>query len=114
MKLLAGFTLTCLGLDQYVGFLFNLLFVQESLVPVHFCHPQYCFYFLLYLYVFIASEKIYFGFAGARRAGGLPALCIVQESLGCKCQWLLRGLASSSPRANPPHPRGCQGLTLAL
>lgn len=45
MKLLAGFTLTCLGLDRYLRFLFNLLFVQESLVPVHFCHPQYCFYF---------------------------------------------------------------------
>lgn len=34
MELVAGFTLTCLGLEQCFGFLFNLFLGHESLIPV--------------------------------------------------------------------------------
>lgn len=89
---------------------FKLVFGAGESHPCAFSPPQSFFYFLFYLYVFIASGKIWFGFTRAHRAADLPAPCGMLERLGRGCQWLLRDLPSSA-RANPPHPhtRGTDG-----
>lgn len=110
MELVEGFTLTFLGLKQCFGIFSFTVFGAGGSHPCAFSLSQSLLYFLFYFSVFVAPGKVWFGFSGAHRVAGLPAPCVVLETSGCECQWLLRDLPSSS-RADPPHPptRGADG-----
>lgn len=113
MKLLAGFALTCLGLDQRLGFLFNLLLVQESLVPVHSPALNIAFIFS-FAFLYLLPLKIPFWFHQSLRGSGSATAVYrtreiwVQVLVAFEGSYVLLTQSKPSPPTRLHTPWGCR------